>query len=369
MLTSVTIIAWSILGIQIICLLSLLVAFSRKREQPVLREEVPVSVIVCAHDEEENLRALIPLLLNQHYGNFEVIIVEDRCNDGSFDFLLEATKLDQRLKMVRVRYLPEHMNGKKYALTLGLKAAAHERVLLTDADCRPASDQWIQLMISHFQAGKEIVIGYSPYNKFPTYLNSFIRFESLLTGIQFIGAALLGRPYMGVGRNLGYRKNLFFNNKGFNKHLDVTGGDDDLFVNEHATKANVAISLGSKTLMPSDPKKNWKDFFYQKLRHLAVGKRYKLSDKLWLGTFSLTWIVTWLVVAPLLFWLPPMVGYVWIGFLVRQFLLIGLIHHASRVLGDPFEAWKTPFLDFNYAIYYLGTGLGALVSKRVRWKK
>jgi hypothetical protein len=174
---------------------------------------------------------------------------------------------------------------------------------------------------------------------------------------------------MGVGRNLAYRKSLFFNNKGFHKHLHVTGGDDDLFVNEHATKTNVAVSLGSQTLMPSKPKKTWKDFLFQKLRHLAVGKHYTFSDKLLLSSFSFTWILSWLFVAPLLFWLPPMVGYVWIGFVVRELLLIGLIHHASRVLGDPFEAWKTPFLDFNYAIYYLGTGLGALVSKRVRWKK
>jgi len=364
-----TITAWTILGIQLIYLIVFFIAFSGKRKQPEGKEVVPVSVIVCAHDEEENIKALVPMLLNQKYPAFEVIIVEDRCNDGTFDYLLEATNKNTRLKMVRVRFLPEHMNGKKYALTLGLKAAANEWVLLTDADCRPLTDQWIQSMAAYFQTDKEIVIGYSPYFKLPTYLNSFIRFESLLTGIQFIGAALLGKPYMGVGRNLAYRKDLFFNNKGFNKHMGITGGDDDLFVNEHATKRNTAVSLGVDTLIPSEAKKTWKEYVYQKLRHLSVGKRYNLVDKICLGLFSSTWVMSWIVVVPLLFFLPPIKGFVWIGFLVREFLLIALVYRASRVLADPFESWKTPFLDFNYAIYYLGTGVGALFSKRVRWKK
>ena len=367
MLTPLTLFAWSVLGIQLIYLVMLLIAFSRKR---IAGSNVtpPVSVIICAHDEEKNLRELIPLLLQQHYSQFEVIIVEDRCNDGTYDFLLEATTLDKRLKMVRVRHLPEHVSGKKYALTLGIKAAAYEWVLFTDADCRPNSDQWIRSMASHFQESAQIVLGYSPYTKFPGYLNSFIRFESLLTGIQFIGWALLGRPYMGVGRNLAYRKALFFENKGFNNFLSITGGDDDLFVNKHATSINTVVSIGAALLMPSMPKKTWKEFFYQKLRHLSVGKYYNLNDRIMLGLFSSTWIMIWVFVAPVMCTGQGIDNFLWAGFLLREIVLLSLVHRASRTLGDAFETWKTPFLDFNYAIYYLGTGLAALLSKRVRWK-
>ena len=367
LLTPLTLVAWSVLGIQLIYLVMLLIAFSRKR---IAGSNVtpPVSVIICAHDEEKNLRELIPLLLQQHYSQFEVIIVEDRCNDGTYDFLLEATKLDKRLKMVRVRHLPEHVSGKKYALTLGIKAAAYEWVLFTDADCRPNSDQWIRSMASHFQESAQIVLGYSPYTKFPGYLNSFIRFESLLTGIQFIGWALLGRPYMGVGRNLAYRKALFFENKGFNNFLSIIGGDDDLFVNKHATSINTVVSIGAALLMPSMPKKTWKEFFYQKLRHLSVGKYYNLNDRIMLGLFSSTWIMIWVFVAPVMCTGQGIDNFLWAGFLLREIVLLSLVHRASRTLGDAFETWKTPFLDFNYAIYYLGTGLAALLSKRVRWK-
>ena len=368
MIITFTFVAWIILGIQLVYLIGFLVAFSKKI--PVGGEVTPpVSVIVCAHDEERSLKELVPILLKQNYPHFEVIIVEDRCNDGTYDYLLEAVKKEERLKMVRVQHLPEHVNGKKFALTLGLKAAVNEWVLLTDADCRPTGDEWIRSMATHFQENKSIVIGYSPYTRSKGYLNAFIRFESLITGIQFIGWALLGRPYMGMGRNLGYRRSLFFENKGFNRHLNITGGDDDLFVNEHAHRDNTAVSMGAASMMPSIPKATWRDFFYQKIRHLAVGKRYKLSDKIVLGMFSFSWIFTWLFVFPLIFTVNALGLYLWTGFVLREIVLITVVHRGSRTLGDAFEAWKTPFLDFNYAIYYLGTGLVALVSKRVRWKK
>ncbi|MBY0433949.1 MAG: glycosyltransferase [Cyclobacteriaceae bacterium] len=325
--------------------------------------------MVCAHDEEANLRELVPLLLVQNYSQFEVIIVEDRSNDGTYDYLLDAVKKDDRLKMVRVQHLPEHLNGKKFALTLGIKAAAHEWVLLTDADCRPASREWIKSVASHMDERHQFVIGYSPYVKLPGYLNSFIRFESLITALQFIGWALLHRPYMGTGRNLAYRKSLFLASKGFNKHVGITGGDDDLFVNEHANPLNTAVSIGPDALTRSIPKKTWSDFFYQKIRHLSVGKKYKAADKAVLGVFSSTWVLCWVMVAPIMILPAGVLNFIWVGFVLRELMLVTLVYRGSRTLGEAFEAWKTPVLDFNYAIYYLGTGLMALLSKRVRWKK
>jgi glycosyltransferase involved in cell wall biosynthesis len=367
LLSALTLIAWIILGTQLIYWIGFLVAFTRRRTAP-LEHTPPVSIIVCAHDEEKNLRILIPELLKQDYPLFEVIVVEDRCNDGTYDYLLQATREDVRLKMVRVQHLPAHINGKKFALTLGIKSAIHEWVLLTDADCRPGN-QWIRSMAGGLDETKQIALGYSPYLRTPGYLNAFIRFESLVTGVQFIGWALLGRPYMGMGRNLAYRKSLFLDNKGFNNYLGLTGGDDDLFVNQHATKVSTSVVIGRETLMVSLPKRSWAEFFYQKLRHLSVGKYYKTSDKVMLGLFSLTWVASWLFVLPVMTTPSGLTAFLWAGFALREMVMVAVVHKASRTLGDPFEAWKTPFLDFNYAIYYLGTGLVALVSKRVRWKK
>jgi len=178
---------------------------------------------------------------------------------------------------------------------------------------------------------------------------------------------LLGKPYMGVGRNLAYQKQLFLNNKGFNSHLDITGGDDDLFVNQHSTRENIAVSISSDALVFSKPKETWKDFLHQKFRHLSVGKHYKFSDKILLGSFSLSWILTWVLVLPSLFFLP-LAKVLLIFFFMRWALLIVLMHVGPKKLGASFEAWKSPFLDFIFAFYYLVTGAKALIVKKVKWK-
>ena len=191
---SVVILTFSLLAVQVFFLGLLIYAFWKKPKIRPLVASPAVSVIVAAHDEEENLRELLPLLLEQDHSEFEVIVVEDRCNDGTYDYLLEATKQNLRLKIVRIVQKPEHIHGKKFALTLGIKAAKYDWVLLTDADCRPASKSWIRLMSEQAVGPTQLVLGFSPYLRYPGLLNSFVRFESFLTGIQFIGLALLGKP-------------------------------------------------------------------------------------------------------------------------------------------------------------------------------
>jgi len=354
------------LFIQIVYLSLFLFAFSRKVHQEIRRPNA-VSVIVCAHDEEKNLKELVPLLLDQDHPEFEVVIVEDRSNDGSYDYLLEATQQDSRLKMVRVASKPEYINGKKFGITLGVRAAKYNWLLFTDADCRPDSKQWITRMTERYDENTQFVLGFSPYRKADGLLNSFIRFESLLTAIQCFGMALLGRPYMGVGRNMAYTKSLFLQSKGFNNYVGVMGGDDDLFVNLHATKSNTKLSLGQDATTLSTPKSSCSDFMNQKLRHLFAGKRYKFSDKIMLGLFMISWLLIWFLVLPAIFIVQPFWPLL-IGFIIRWALLVWLFHKASERLGGQFEAWKTPFLDFIFPFYYLVTGLRALVVKKIRWK-
>jgi hypothetical protein len=180
--------------------------------------------------------------------------------------------------------------------------------------------------------------------------------------------AIMGRPYMGVGRNMAYRKTLFLSNKGFSTHLGVTGGDDDLFVNQFAKGSNTAVRVGEDAIVFSKPKTTWGEFYIQKIRHLSVGKHYKLTDKLILGLFSFSWIGSWLLFIPATVY--SHIIYTPIGVLtVRILLLTILAYIASRRLGDAFKVWKVPFLDFIFAIYYLVTGLVALQTNKIRWKK
>lgn len=343
-----------------------IVAFSKKREARA-RVALPVSVIICAHDEEENLKALIPLLLEQDHPEFEIIIVDDRSNDSTFDLMLAETAKDHRLKMVHVNRTPPHVDGKKYALTLGIKSARYEWILLTDADCRPTGKDWISAMSTQFSDAKQFVLGYAPYQRQAGILNAFIRFDTLVTALQYISFALLGRPYMGVGRNLAYRRSNFLEVKGFNNLLNVTGGDDDLFVNLHARGSNTAVSLGSEALTHSFPKTTWTAFYHQKVRHLSVGKYYRFVPKVLIGLFMVTWMLSWFGGVALSIFSEY--HYIILGLLAfRTILLTITTQIATKTLGERFEGWAVPLLDFIYAFYYLVTGLAASVTKKVRWK-
>lgn len=367
-----------VVGIQLLYLLVFLIAFSRKRQEVVETRE-PVSVVVCAHDEAENLKALIPLLLSQDYPEFEVIIVNDRSNDGTFDYLLEETPKHPRLRMVNVKNTPERVNGKKYGITLGIKAATYEWILLTDADCRPAGKDWIRSMSECFTPEARFVLGFSPYQWRPGFLNRFIRFETILTAIQYFSFGWLKNPYMGVGRNLAYRKSLFLEQKGFNNFLHVTGGDDDLFVNMYARGGNTQLQLAQESQVMSLPETSWRSFYEQKVRHLAVGKRYRFSHRFLLGLFSATWIMTWMVWVILFVRLlgsfegsetlsSPETYLILVPFLLRWILLILLFRSMLKKASLVFSLWTLPVLDFIFAIYYLSTGLVALTTKKIRWR-
>jgi hypothetical protein len=278
-----------------------------------------------------------------------------------------------------VKSTPERVNGKKYGITLAMKAAAHDWILLTDADCRPNSANWIKTMSRNFSADTQFVLGLSPYFRKPGFLNLFIRFETLLTAIQYFAFGWLKNPYMGVGRNLAYRKSLFLEKKGFNNYLHVTGGDDDLFVNMHARGTNTRLEIASESQTNSFPETSWKTFYEQKIRHLSVGKRYRFSHRFLLGVFSASWIVTWISVLIASIWvitsfagflapLPVEFYYIFVPFILRWLLLVLLFRTMLQKASLKFGLWTLPILDFIYAIYYLSTGLVALTTKKIQWR-
>lgn len=352
--------------IQCLYLLTYSISINKYPEMTLIKKEKVegVSVIISACNEFENLRNNLPLILGQKHGKFEVIVVNDRSSDHSYEYLLKLKEENFNLKVVDVDVAPDHIHPKKYAITLGIKSAQYEQILLTDADCWPTSDQWIASMQQGFSISKQLVLGVSLYNKGKGFLNSFIRFETWLTAIQYVGRALLGSPYMGVGRNLAYRKSLFLDNKGFHGILNITGGDDDLFVNRNATKINTSVAVGKDALTYTLPKKSWVTFFRQKTRHLSSGKHYKFTDKIILGIFSLTHLMVWVLAIGLVTYEPYMVlG----GFMLRWFCLYLIFHISSKKFGEYFVPFILPLLDFVYVIYYISAGTVAAFSKRIRW--
>ncbi len=244
----------------------------------------PVSVIICARNEAKNLKQYLPFVLNQKYPNFEVIIVNDCSSDDSEDILRDFQDKYPNLKVVKIDEHPRYKTAKKFAVTLGIKAASNEILIFTDADCKPASENWLFLMASNYvNPTTEIVLGYSPYQLKNGFLNKLIRFETFQTAINYFSFALVGMPYMGVGRNLSYKKSLFFKGKGFASHMHIQSGDDDLFVNQNASTENTALEIRPDSHVWSEPKLTWVSYWMQKFRHLGAGKVYKKQHQFNLG--------------------------------------------------------------------------------------
>lgn len=353
--------------IQVVYYLFIFGKFSFSHYESGKENNISVSILVCAKNEEENLKKLIPLLVKQNYSNFEIVIIDDASSDNTIELVEEFQKETPNLKLVKVENNEAFWGNKKFALTLGIKATTKEYLLLTDADCFPNSPNWIKEMTSQFTTQKTIVLGYGAYEKKPGVLNKLIRFETLLTAIQYFSWAKLGKPYMGVGRNLAYKREEFFNNNGFINHIKIRSGDDDLFINEAANKNNTTLCYSPQSFTYSVPKKSFSKWFMQKRRHISTVKHYKSFDRFQLALFYIT---------QLLFILLPIVlfifQYQWIivlsVFMLRYIISWVTIFKAAKQLNENDVTYAYPIWEFILIFTQLNVFIKNKISKPVTWK-
>jgi len=227
--------------------------------------------------------------LEQDYPEFEVIVVNDRSTDDSEKILAAFKKESSHLRVIFHKGERKYA-GKKDALLVGIKQSAYDHLLMTDADCQPASKDWITHMMSAF-GNKDIVLGYAPLSKKKGMLNRFIRFDNFYTALQYLSFSLVGITYMGVGRNIAYRKYVCKDSNAFERHKELLSGDDDLLINEMATKHNTTLMIDPSTFVYSEPKSGLLDWLHQKRRHVSTSFHYKSSHQLILGTLSTSQIV------------------------------------------------------------------------------
>jgi len=333
----------------------------------IVPANIPVSVIISARNEANNLRQYLPAILEQNYPDYEVIVVNDCSYDESDTVLQDFEKQYSRLKVVTITEHDRFKTGKKFALTLGIKAAKNEHLLFTDADCEPASPNWVARMAANFTTGADIVLGYSPYRKRKDLLNAFIRFETLKSAVNYLSAALTGDPYMGIGRNLAYTKTLFFNGKGFASHMHIMAGDDDLFVNQNATAENTIIELHPEAFTYSPAKSTISTLFRQKKRHLGVGKYYKSKHRRILTIDALTGGLFYLLLTLcLLFNFEPILAIsIFIFRLIFQYIIYNKIF---KKLDSSDLLFYLPGLDVLYYTYLNVFGFIASFIKTKQWK-
>ncbi len=330
-------------------------------------QQHPVSIIICAKDEDEQLARNLPGVLVQQYGSSsEVVVVNDNSVDDSKYILQELKKTFKSLHIVELTQEAKLIPGKKYPLSIGIREAKHELLLLTDADCVPSSENWLEKMQNGYSNGIEIVLGYGAFHKSKGLLNKLIRFETFHTALQYLSYALAGIPYMGVGRNLSYKKDLFLRNKGFSSINKLPGGDDDLFINKVATRNNTAVVIDPDAVTFSYPKTTWKGWRKQEARHYTTAKYYKSAHKWLLGLYFATQFLYYpALTAAIIFYKWPVVlavfgvRFIWQGFVLYRsmkkmgeadlwpwFLLLDIWMFFYYIIFAP-ALWKKPGRNWN----------------------
>jgi glycosyltransferase involved in cell wall biosynthesis len=357
-----------IVALQIIYYLVVFGKFAFAKTPHVTPKKIPISVIVCAKNEAVNVAAFIPLLAEQNYPDFEIVLIDDASSDETLAIFEEFEQQYTNVRLVKVVNNEAFWGNKKYALTLGIKAATKDYLLFTDADCYPTSKDWITAMSSHFTQQKTIVLGYSGYEPINnSFLNKLIRFENLFTAIQYFSWAKIGKPYTGVGRNLAYKKEEFYQHNGFINHIQVRSGGDDLFINEAATAQNIAISFTSESFTYSKAKTSYKDWFMQKRRQVAAASHYKISDKIQLVSFYTSQISFFILSILLLSF-----QFEWIvvlGLLSVRYLSAWLVvgFSAKKLKEKNLQYWF-PIMELVLMFTQMNIFISNLFSKPVNWK-
>lgn len=342
-------------------------AFSKKKASSNTFNK-PVSVIICAKNEAQNLIENIPYYIEQNYSNFELVLINDSSYDDTLNVIEEFHKKHPSIiKIVNVAANEQFWGSKKYALTLGIKAASHEHLLFTDADCKPASKNWILKMTANFSDSTALILGYGAYKKIPkSFINKIIRFETLITAVQYFSYAKIGMPYMGVGRNLAYTKKLFFDNKGFVNHIKIKSGDDDLFVNQVATKKNTTTCTTNQSFTISTPKTSFKSWIQQKRRHISAASHYKTYHKILLALYYSTQLLFWILSAILFSFL-----YKWelvLGLFIFRILFVYIsLGFSAKKINETDLTLVAPFYEIFLIFAQLFIFIKNFSSKPSNW--
>ena len=326
-----------------------------------------MSVIICAKNEAGNLSENLPLILEQDYPDFEVIVVDDCSDDNTQEVLKEFSLIYPNFKYTTIKKDPKFQHGKKLAVTVGIKAASNEYLLHTDADCYPVSKKWIRNIAGNFNTKTEIVLAYGGYKTEPGLLNKLIRYETVFTVMQYMGYAERGIPFMGVGRNLSYRKSLFFLNRGFASHIGLISGDDDLFISETSNAENTVVESSPESFTISKPETRLIDWYLQKKRHFVTGSRYTLKIKFLLLTEYILRIIQLFSLIVLLFY-SPLVLFVlslyFITLIIKGIIYKIVLNRFNERFLFLFSLIIEPIIPFIYSFIHCSN---FIERKRSRW--
>jgi cellulose synthase/poly-beta-1,6-N-acetylglucosamine synthase-like glycosyltransferase len=357
----------------------LLMVFSRtawytrgSKKSGIQYPEEGVTVLITARNKFQHLKVLIPKLFEQDYPKFDVMIVNDQSSDRTKRLLEDLMIRYPKLRSVTIKYTPKHVTAKKFAITLGIKVAKNDVILLTDADSLPNSDQWIRKMTAPVRdEGKTFAIGFSSYLEKPGALNQWIQFDTILKALFYFSFGLWKAPFMGTGKNLCYRKSFFLEVKGFRGFWGIEGGDDSIFVNTYATGSNTKVVIDSNAITLSAPKENWKEYIQHEKHQLHAERFFQVEDKRKMGLYGVSHALYWIGGLGLLIYFG--IGLSWEYFLVvlgllglRSFMLISIFKATSKNLQGNLPKLNVLINDLLYLAYFWVLGSISYQAKNTK---
>lgn len=326
-----------------------------------------VSVVICAKDDAYNLERRLPFILEQQYPNFEVVVVNDASRDES-EYVLRV--LQEIYPNLNVVHLYENVNrflGKKYPISIGIKSAKNEIILLTEADTQPCGYNWITEMVKGFEPKTQMVIGHSIYESKNTFISSLIQYEHQTSSMNYLGNAILKNPYMGTGKNLAFTKKMFFAVNGFIPQYNIPVGEDQVFVNKYAHSKNTKVVLTKDSISQTAPKEKYYEWMIQKKRNYRSLSFFKLKDKLTVSLMPITTVLLYSLIAISIIYKFPW-QYAVMALIIKYTIQIIIYFKTSRKLGTKQVAFLSPLYEIIFLPFNTIIRISSLLTKRDKWK-
>ncbi|PKP35529.1 MAG: glycosyl transferase family 2 [Bacteroidetes bacterium HGW-Bacteroidetes-17] len=340
-------------------------AFYRPTEQS--KELLPVSVVICARNEDYLLKTLLPKILEQDYPSFEIVVVNDSSTDDTLEYLEDLKRIHPNISIVNIAQNLNFFSGKKFPLSLGIKSAKNELLVLTDPDCEPTSNQWLKNMALAFTPSTEIVLGYGPIKPDKGLFNTIVRYDTMQRAIQYLSYTLIGKTFMGVGRNLAYKKSLFYKSKGFISHYKIQSGDDDIFINRVATSKNTSISIRPESFMYTAFVPYFRLWFLRKQQQLNTVKYFRSGTRFLLGKYELSKLAIYALFATLLI-LEYNIVIVLGLFGLRLLTQMIIIKKSMIVLSERKLLLVSPLLELLMIFIHITVRISNVFIKQNKWK-
>ena len=344
----------------------LLFSFSKEKQINNSKEKLPVSVILYTKNNEQIIEESFSKLINQTYPNFEVVIIDNASSDETPTILEELAVKFSNLKIVTVENNEAFWSNKKYALTLGVKAATHEHIIFTEVDSTPVSNNWLNSMAQKFSEEKEIIIGYTKYeNKRFSFFGLLVRFEHLLHHILAFTNNKFGSAFNASEKNFGYTKSSFFKAKGYINHLKIQASHSDLFLKDATTKSNTTYTVKPTSFMVKSLPDSFSEWFNNLQLKSFNKKYYKAKHQLIINLFSFSRVLFYplAIILAILNWklIIPFIA----SYYVLFYLVVG---KSAQKLKERQLIYFLPIIDIFIVCIQFSIFITNRISKPTVWK-